>query len=84
MAKPNPNAPPASGSRLSVRVDAALSDDLTVLMREGALVSDAVRIAVGVLADAFRGAWSTGAYPDGIVPDVVGMTLAPYDERPTL
>ncbi|QKN87700.1 hypothetical protein SEA_CUMBERBATCH_58 [Streptomyces phage Cumberbatch] len=73
-------AVPAPGARPSVRVDAALSDDLAVIMATGADFAGAVRAAVGTLADIYRTAWAHGTVPEGETPLLIAYQLAP---RPT-
>ncbi|MFJ6748284.1 hypothetical protein ACIQNI_08845 [Streptomyces sp. NPDC091266] len=84
MATPNPieparSQPPAVGKSASVRVDQPLHDDLAVVMRCGVTASDAIRRAVEVLADVYRGAWDVAGYPDGVAPLIESANLAPYD-----
>lgn len=73
---------------------AALADDpdvieaLTVLTRtlkpgpDGApepwTATDAVRSALGTLADIHDAAWTRGIYPDGHLPDLDSWTYRPY------
>lgn len=70
--------PPPVGARLSVRVDQALSDDLAVLLQTGCSVSDAIRVAVGHLADQHQQAWDHGVVPTGVSPRVVQYAFAPH------
>ncbi|MBT2400771.1 hypothetical protein [Streptomyces sp. ISL-100] len=69
---------PAAGARLTVRVDADLSDDLAVLLRTGCTTSDAVRLAVAFLAHGYRWAWESGHYPDGVAPERMAMKVPPH------
>lgn len=75
--------PPKAGARPTVRVDQEMSDDLAVLMRPGLNVTDAVRHAVSIVADAYRNAWAMGVVPDGVQPRIVGHDVMPSDARPT-
>ncbi|MFE7122464.1 hypothetical protein ACFU99_44280 [Streptomyces sp. NPDC057654] len=81
MATPNPTdrptrpTPPAPGNRTSVRVDAALSDDLAVVMSAGGNASDAIRTAVAMWADMHRTAWAHGVCPDGTRPRLLAYQL---------
>ncbi|RAJ61685.1 hypothetical protein K378_04045 [Streptomyces sp. Amel2xB2] len=84
MATPDPNSasnpsPPAVGKSASVRVDQPLHDDLAALMQCGITASDAIRDAVGLLADIYRAAWDIGGYPQGIAPLIESANLTPYD-----
>jgi len=83
MTTPKPTQKPTvpqPGSRPSIRVDAELSDDLAVLMRPGGNVSDAIRLAVGQLAEMYRTAWAHGVVPDGEAPELLTYQLR---RRPT-
>ncbi|MFM9368084.1 hypothetical protein [Streptomyces sp. Da 82-17] len=87
MAAPDPthrsnNTPPAVGKRASVRVDAELHADLAVLMSDGTKLSDAVRQAVGLLANSYRRAWDYGDVPDGTAPHVLSVRYALSDGTP--
>ncbi|WP_371652485.1 MULTISPECIES: hypothetical protein [unclassified Streptomyces] len=73
--QPKTTTPPAPGSRPSVRVDQALSDDLAVIMSTGGTFADAVRQAVGQLADMYRTAWAHGVCPDGTAPTLLNYQL---------
>ncbi|WP_405597523.1 hypothetical protein OG741_13780 [Streptomyces sp. NBC_01410] len=77
------STPPKPGKGLSVRVDETLYDDLAVMMRAGITASDAVREAVSLIAGAWRHAWESGHYPEGVMPQVTDCGLAPYDARMT-
>ena len=77
--EPPRSQPPAVGKSASVRVDQSLHDDLAVVMRCGVTASDAIRQAVGLLADVYRGAWDMAGYPDGVAPLIESANLAPYD-----
>lgn len=68
-------------SPLSVRMDDKLSDDLAALARAGLNASDAARLAVAIVADAYRYAWSTGAVPEGVQPIITACAVLPYDAR---
>ncbi|MGC5343660.1 hypothetical protein [Streptomyces sp. DT171] len=74
--KPTHRTPPPVGRAVSVRVDTRLYDDLAILMSTGAKASDAVREAVGRLADAYRQAWDYGDTPRGQQP-AVRLTTTP-------
>ncbi|MEI5099010.1 hypothetical protein RB200_10670 [Streptomyces sp. PmtG] len=67
--------PPKPGTRPSVRVDEQLAADLAVVMRTGINVSDAVRQAVGHLADIYRVGWANGVCPEGTAPQVLAYQL---------
>lgn len=84
------STPPTAGTRLTVRVDDLLADDLAVLMRTRCATSDttwsasdAVRRAVEVLAQIHRGAWATGAVLDRTEPHITSAQLAPSDTQHT-
>jgi hypothetical protein len=78
--QPKTPAVPQPGSRPTVRVDDALSDDLAILMRTGANLSDAIRAAVGQAADMYRTAWAHGVVPEGETPILLAFQFA---ARPT-
>ncbi|MGY4990916.1 hypothetical protein [Streptomyces nigrescens] len=46
-------------------LDDGMYDDLAVIMRTGRDASAVARWAVLILANAYPGAWSCGAYPAG-------------------
>ncbi|MFF3897911.1 hypothetical protein ACFYY3_33120 [Streptomyces sp. NPDC001812] len=73
------STPPKPGKALSVKVDARLYDDLAVMLRAGMTLSDAVRTAVGIVADGYRGAWESGRIPDGVKPDITHVMVRRYD-----
>ncbi|WP_435270629.1 hypothetical protein [Streptomyces sp. 1222.5] len=73
------NKPPKPGKGLSVKVDAQLYDDLSTLMRTGMTQSDAVRLAVAVLADGYRGAWESGRIPSDVTPQITHVMVRRYD-----
>lgn len=85
-----PKAPtvPQPGSRPSIRVDATLSDDLAIIMRTGGTAADAIRTAVGQLADMYRTAWAHGTVPEGTPAQLIAYQLsalptgAPAPTRP--
>ncbi|MGW3057698.1 hypothetical protein ACWC98_17500 [Streptomyces goshikiensis] len=86
MATANPNGAyrptaPAVGTRTSVRVDQALSDDLAILMRPGVNASDAIRAAVGQLANVYRTAWHHGVCASDTAPRILAYQL--YGEATT-
>ena len=60
--------------RLSVRVDDGLATDLAVMARAGLSASDAVRIALSIVAGAYEAAWASGAVPEGVQPEITGCT----------
>lgn len=69
-----------------MRVDDGLAADLAVMARAGLLASDAVRIALSVVAGAYEAAWSSGAVPEGVQPEITGCTgvrMTPVVERMT-
>jgi hypothetical protein len=75
-----------AAQRLSVRVDGGLAADLAVMARAGLSASDAVRIALSVVAGAYEAAWASGAVPDGVQPEITGCTglrMTPAAERMT-
>lgn len=61
-------------------MDAQLADDLATLMRPRGTVSDAIRLAVGQLAEMYRTAWAHGVVPDGTAPELMTYQL---HRRPT-
>jgi hypothetical protein len=63
--------------RISVRRDDELSDALAVLAAAGLSVSDAVRVAVRLLADAHQGAYDSGLVAVGQAIQVVACTVEP-------
>ncbi|MGW5673952.1 hypothetical protein ACWEV4_02475 [Streptomyces sp. NPDC003860] len=67
--------PPRAGARPSIRVDDQLAADLAVVMRTGINMSDAIRRAVGQLADQYRTAWTEGVVPVGTTPVVLAYQL---------
>ncbi|MCP3769512.1 hypothetical protein [Streptomyces sp. MAR25Y5] len=73
------STPPKPGKALSVKVDARLYDDLAVMLRAGMTLSDAVRTAVGIVADGYRGAWESGRIPDGVAPEITHVMVRRYD-----
>lgn len=91
-------AVPLPGSRPSIRVDNQLSDDLAIIMRTGGNAADAIRTAVGQLADMYRTAWAHGTVPEGAPAQLIAYQLAalptgapaptrPYDatsDRPSI
>ncbi|MEV0912687.1 hypothetical protein AB0I93_00045 [Streptomyces sp. NPDC049967] len=78
------STPPKPGKGLSVKVDQQLYDDLATMMRAGITVSDAVREAVNIIAGTCRNAWAMGAYPDGVLPQVIACQVVPYDPGNTV
>ncbi|MFF0104517.1 hypothetical protein [Streptomyces hirsutus] len=79
------STPPKPGKALSVKVDPHLYDDLTVMLRTGMTLSDAVRHAVRIVADGYRGAWESGRIPQGVAPDITHVMVRRYDagQRPS-
>ncbi|MFG2596693.1 hypothetical protein [Streptomyces sp. NPDC048462] len=73
------STPPLPGKGLSVKVDQQLYDDLMIMMRAGNTVSDAVKEAVSLIAGTYRNAWAMGAYPEGVLPQVIACQVRPYD-----
>jgi hypothetical protein len=69
---------------LSVRMDAQLSDDLAVMARAGLNASDAVRVALGIVAGTYANAWAAGAVPEGVPPDIAECVIRTYDGPPAL
>jgi hypothetical protein len=88
MAKSNPiqrktATPPAVGRSVSVRVrDEDDRDDLATLMRAHGEAADPVRLAVRLLADAYRRAWDYGDVPDGTPPHILAVRYALFDGTP--
>ncbi|WHM36301.1 hypothetical protein [Streptomyces sp. BPTC-684] len=73
--QPKTTSPPALGSRPSVRVDHALADDLAVIMSTGGTFADAVRQAVGQLAEMYRTAWAHAVCPECTAPTLLAYQL---------
>jgi hypothetical protein len=73
------STPPKPGKGLSVKVDAQLYDDLATLMATGMKLSDAVRLAVAIVADGYRGAWASGRIPQDVTPQITHVMVARYD-----
>lgn len=67
---------------LSVRMDAKLADDLAVMARAGMTASDAVRVAVSIVAGAYGHAWARGVVPEGVRPLITGCAVQAYDGPP--
>ncbi|MFI8850767.1 hypothetical protein ACIGW3_11365 [Streptomyces sp. NPDC053499] len=88
MADTNPNrrrtaTPPAVGRAVSVRIlDEDMRDDLAVLMRAHGNAADPVRLAVHLLANAYRRAWECAEVPDGTAPHVIAVRYALPDGTP--
>ncbi|MGI5353466.1 hypothetical protein ACQEU8_36635 [Streptomyces sp. CA-250714] len=88
MADTNPNrrrtaTPPAVGRAVSVRVlDEDMRDDLAVLMRAHGNAADPVRLAVHLLANAYRRAWDHQEAPGGTAPHIIGVRYALSDGTP--
>ncbi|MGC5007459.1 hypothetical protein [Streptomyces sp. DT203] len=78
------STPPKPGKGLSVKVDQQLYDDLVIMMRAGITVSDAVKEAVNIIAGTCRNAWAMGAYPEGVLPQVIACQVVPYDPGNTV
>jgi hypothetical protein len=68
--------------RLSVRLDDDLSDDLATVTRTGVTASDAVRLALALLANTYRCAWDHGDVPDDQAPRILGVRYATADGTP--
>ncbi|WP_406337006.1 hypothetical protein OG814_11765 [Streptomyces zaomyceticus] len=79
--------PPKAGTRPSVRVDDQLADDLAVVMRTGANLSDAIRLCVRQVADMYRTAWAEDVVPVGTAPVLLAYQLgkapAPAPAQPS-
>lgn len=73
------STPPLPGKGLSVKVDQQLYDDLAIMMRAGITVSDAIKEAVNIVAGTYRNAWDMGAYPEGVLPQIIACQVVPYD-----
>ncbi|PWS43904.1 hypothetical protein DKT74_14285 [Streptomyces sp. ZEA17I] len=71
--------PPPPGKGLSVRMDAELYDDLTVMMSTGITASDAVKHAVSLVAQMYSGAWEEGLVPEGEQPRIDSFNASRYD-----
>ncbi|MFD8005732.1 hypothetical protein [Streptomyces mirabilis] len=70
------NKPPTAGSRPSVRIDDGLAADLADIMGAGDITfADAVRRAVGQLAEIYRTAWAHEVCPPGTAPVVLAYQL---------
>lgn len=67
----------ATTARISVRRSPELDAALSVLASAGLTTTDAVRLAVQVLSDAFEGAWAAGMTPPGTPVDVISATVRP-------
>lgn len=66
-----------TSDRISVRRDDELSDALSLLAQHGWSVSDAVRYAVGILADAQHEALMRGVTVPGQRVDIVHAGIRP-------
>ncbi|MFE5852001.1 hypothetical protein ACFQ61_02075 [Streptomyces sp. NPDC056500] len=64
---------------VSVQPNAQFDADLALIMRTGMNRSEAIRVAVELLASAYDYAWESGLYPPGVAPRRMGVRLAPYD-----
>ncbi|WP_326797458.1 hypothetical protein OG946_20225 [Streptomyces sp. NBC_01808] len=88
MADTNPTqrpapAPPAVGRSLSVRVNTEdMRDDLAVVMRAHGDAAEPTRLALRLLADAYRRAWTYDDVPDGTAPHIIAMRYALPDGTP--
>ncbi|MEU6702553.1 helix-turn-helix domain-containing protein [Streptomyces wuyuanensis] len=83
-AAPAPETPVArQRPRLLLELDDQLCRDLATLTRTGVPARAAIRFALAFVADGYRRAWESGAYPDGVAPDRVAMRMPPYDSRAT-
>ncbi|WP_262059700.1 helix-turn-helix domain-containing protein [Streptomyces sp. STR69] len=49
--------------------------DLAILLEAGHPLGFAIRRALEVLADAYRGAWESGIYPRGIAPQITHVNV---------
>ena len=88
MADTNPTqrpapAPPAVGRPMSVRVTTEdMRDDLAVVMRAHGDAAGPTRLALGLLAEAYRRAWDHGDVPDGTAPHIIAVRYALPDGTP--
>ncbi|CAM4172116.1 MULTISPECIES: hypothetical protein [Streptomyces] len=88
MADSNPTrrstpTPPAVGRPVSVRVlDEDMRDDLAVLMRAHGTAAEPLRLAVRLLARAYRRAWCYREVPDGTAPHIIAIRYALPDGTP--
>lgn len=73
--------PPPPGAIARARVTPDMHDDLTILMRNGASVTDIIRAAVRDRADAYRRAWDYADTPHDQAPVITGCTYD-GDTRP--
>lgn len=69
---------------LSVRMDADLAADLAVMARAGLNASDAVRVALGIVAGTYANAWAAGVVPEGVRPDIAECVLRPHGGPPAV
>lgn len=69
---------------LSVRVDAQLSADLAVMARAGLNASDAVRVALSIVAGTYANAWAVGVVPEGTQPDIAECVIRPHGGPPAV
>ncbi|MDJ1136229.1 hypothetical protein [Streptomyces iconiensis] len=88
MAKPNPTqrktpAPPPVGRSASYRLTTEdVRDDLAVLMRAHGEAAAPLRLAVHLLATAYRRAWDYAEVPDGAPPHIIAVRYALPDGTP--
>jgi hypothetical protein len=74
------STPPVVGKTLSVKVDQALYDDLSTIMSTGMTQTEAVRLAMLVVAGTYRRAWETGRCPQDVRPTIERYWITRYDE----
>ncbi|MGW8988707.1 hypothetical protein ACWGRF_02030 [Streptomyces zhihengii] len=76
--------PPEVGRNLSVRIlDEGMRDDLAVLLRVHDDMASAVRHALILLANAYHGAWTSGATPPDAIPDIRTVLIQPHQPAPS-
>lgn len=74
------STPPLVGKTLSVKVDQALYDDLSTIMSTGMTQTEAVRLAMLVVAGTYRRAWETDRCPQDVRPTIERYWITRYDE----
>lgn len=68
--------PPPVGANAPVRVTEPFRDDLTTLMANGRSLTDVIREAVRIMADAHRCAWDYGDVPRDQDPRIMHAVYA--------
>ncbi|WP_030744484.1 helix-turn-helix domain-containing protein [Streptomyces sp. NRRL F-5135] len=77
-ATPATSALPASGEPLTIPTDAEFLADLAVMELAGRTTASAIGHAVHLVAELYRRAWASGAYPHGTEPQFIAHQLRPY------